>query len=412
MQFLAMALFILFIFVGIDIYAYSGLKDLFAGHHYFGIVYILISVSTIASFLIASRGLRISKDKVRPPYVNILMGYGFSILVAKFIFSCLLLLLDLARFLHGAIDNLFLGDLISGFPDRSIIALQVIAVFSFIILIALFYGVLFGKYNFKVDEVTLDFDDLPDAFDGFRLAQISDIHSGTYDSIKNVAKGVKKLADQKVDLITFTGDLVNSQKDEIDPFIHLFEAIKAPSGKFSVLGNHDYYGLYRIPISDTKNRDNYWFDLLHKHDQMGFQLLNNASAEIKKGDDSIRIVGVENWGAGPFPKRGNLNRALTNVEKDAFCILLSHDPTHWDEHTKLHDKKIHLTLAGHTHGMQFGIDIFGIKWSPVKYRYKKWIGLYEEFGKYLYVNRGFGFLGWPGRVGMRPEITVFTLRRR
>src|SRR5690606_12098197 len=233
------------------------------------------------------------------------------------------------------------------------------------------------------------------------------IHAGSFDSIADVQRGADMINELEPDLILFTGDLVNSKKDEIDPYMDVFKGLKAKIGKFAVLGNHDYYGLYDVAPQDEKQ---YWTDFYKKYEDMGFELLNNRSKKIELGGESIRLVGVENWGAGRFfPKFGDLDKALAEVKEEEFCILMSHDPTHWENKVIPHAKKIDLTLSGHTHGMQFGVNIPGFKWSPIQYRYKHWLGLYSEADQHLYVNRGFGFLGFPGRVGMWPEISLFEL---
>ncbi|MEN0047965.1 MAG: metallophosphoesterase, partial [Bacteroidota bacterium] len=271
--------------------------------------------------------------------------------------------------------------------------------------LGMLYGITKGKYRYTVNKVKLNFPDLPKAFDGFKIVQISDIHSGSFDDVDKVAEGVAMVNEQAADLLLFTGDLVNSDKDEINPYIDIFKKLEAKEGKYAVLGNHDYYG---APKNDSE-LDAYWKDFFSKYEQMGFRLMNNENTRIERDGEQIRLLGVENWGAPPFPQIGDLDKALNNVQEDEFCVLMSHDPTHWEHRVLPNKKKIHLTLSGHTHGMQFGINLPGLKWSPVQYRYKRWIGLYEEAKQYLYINRGFGFLAFPGRVGMWPEITVIEL---
>lgn len=271
------------------------------------------------------------------------------------------------------------------------------------------YGITKGKYQYTVERVVLKYPDLPPAFEGFRLLQISDIHSGSFDSLEGVAKGTQLIADQQADMIVFTGDLVNGRADEIEPFIPLFRKLEAPYGKYACTGNHDYssggaYGdrdAWRANVQAVQ--DNYG--------RCGFDLLKNRSVRIEKEGQHIHLVGVENWGKPPFPQFGDLEQALANVPANDFKILLSHDPSHWDEEVLPHPKQVHLTLSGHTHGMQFGINFKGIKWSPVQLVYPRWAGLYEETKQFLYVNRGFGWLAFPGRIGMYPEITVFELQR-
>ena len=266
-----------------------------------------------------------------------------------------------------------------------------------------------GKYKYTVHRHTLYFDDLPKEFDGFTITQISDIHAGSFDDSDAVQRGIDLINKQKSDLFVFTGDLVNNEAKEIEPWINHFKQIEAAEGKYSILGNHDY-GDYIRWNSIVDKVDNLT-QLKAYHNEIGFHLLLDEQVSITRNGKSIKLMGVENWGVG-FGKRGNLNKALNGTPIQDFKILLSHDPSHWNAEVKNHDSKIHLTLSGHTHGMQFGIEKFGIKWSPVKYRYAHWAGLLEENSRYLYVNRGFGFLGFSGRVGIWPEITVLELRSK
>ena len=272
------------------------------------------------------------------------------------------------------------------------------------------YGMLWGKYNFRVIKHTLYFDDLPDAFDGYRIIHISDIHSGSFDNAEKVQYGIDMINAQQGDVIFFTGDLVNNKAEEMLPWISHFKQLHAKDGVYSVLGNHDYgdYVQWDSPEDKLKNLE----DLKQIHQQLGFCLLNNESVFLSRGKQRIAVVGVENWGEG-FIKKGNLKEALQEVDKKDFKVLLSHDPTHWQYEVIDDPNFIHLTLSGHTHGMQFGIEIPGvIKWSPAGWRYKYWGGIYKEKGKYINVNRGFGYLAFPGRVGMPPEITVIELKKK
>lgn len=293
------------------------------------------------------------------------------------------------------------------------------------------YGVIKGRYNFKVVKQQIVFDDLPEAFDGYTITQISDIHSGSFDNKEKIEYAVNLINEQKSDTILFTGDLVNAVAEEMHPWIDTFKKLEAKDGMYSILGNHDYgYYAYNSNAEILENHSK----LEKIHQQIGFDLLLNENRTIERGSDKINILGVENWGASRhFPKRGSLNEVTKNIEDNGFNILMSHDPSHFDfkeieigksDKYQLNkvtnepniidfEKKIHLTLSGHTHGMQFGIEIpfLNFKWSPVKYRYPKWAGLYKEAGQYLYINRGFGFLAFPGRVGIWPEITVIELKR-
>ena len=272
------------------------------------------------------------------------------------------------------------------------------------------YGMLWGRYNYRVVKHTLYFDDLPDAFDGYRVVHISDIHSGSFDNAEKVQYGIDMINAQQGDVIFFTGDLVNNKAEEMRPWIAHFKQLHAKDGVYSVLGNHDYgdYVQWDSPDEKAKNLET----LKQIHQQLGFCLLNNESVFLSRGQQRIAVVGVENWGQG-FIKKGNLKQALSQVDKKDFKILLSHDPTHWQYEVLKDPNFIHLTLSGHTHGMQFGIEIPGvIKWSPAGWRYKYWGGVYKEKDRYINVNRGFGYLAFPGRVGMPPEITVIELKKK
>jgi uncharacterized protein len=276
---------------------------------------------------------------------------------------------------------------------------------------AFLYGITFGKYNYKVRNLILKFEDLPEAFDGFRIAQISDIHAGSFDNEAAVRKGFRLLQEQMADVILFTGDLVNSYASEIEPYLKDLKELKAPYGKFSVLGNHDY-PMYKRMFKDDEHSDRNLNEIKMHHKNTGFNLLLNSNTKIEKDGQYIRLTGVENWGRSRhFPKLGDLDIATENCENEEFTILMSHDPTHWEDKVKNYHKHIHLTVSGHTHGMQMGIDLPSFRWSPIKYFYKHWAGLYTENGKHLYVNRGFGFLGFAGRVGVYPEITVYELKK-
>jgi len=331
-------------------------------------------------------------------YIPILLGGLFKkfpiIRVAAFTF--ILLKIAIAPFLLlGAFYNL---------PIFYILAI----VIGLFLSLAFIHGLTRGQYLYQVTETILHFDDLPPAFDGYRFAQISDIHAGTFDNPEKVAKGIAKINALNPDLIVFTGDLVNYHPSEIEPYYGVFDKLEAPDGVLSVLGNHDYYQSNFV----DKTQGNVYEFFKEQHRQTGFELLLDEHREIIKENQSIYILGVQNWGDPPFPQIGDLGKAAVGVPDNDFKILLSHDPTHWSRKVLSFSQKIHLTLSGHTHAMQFGINWGKIRWSPVSLRYKHWMGLYEEAGKYLYVNRGFGCLAFPGRVGMFPEISLFELRRK
>lgn len=295
-------------------------------------------------------------------------------------------------------------------PDRRKFVSQIALGLAAIPFLSIIYGILEGKYNFKVIKQTVFFPDLPDAFDGFKITQISDVHSGSFDNPEKINYAIDLINQQESDLILFTGDIVNTHAKEMHPWLETFNRIKEYKyGKFAVLGNHDY-GEY-VTWPSEKEKDENFHQIKNLYSQIGFKLMLNEHAYIQKGDDKIALIGVENWGVN-FKKAGDLNKASQNVHQDDFKVLMSHDPSHWEAEIKDHPKNFHLTFAGHTHGMQFGIEIPGyFKWSLAQYIYKQWAGLYENVGRYVYVNRGFGFHAYPGRVGIMPEITVIELKK-
>jgi uncharacterized protein len=275
------------------------------------------------------------------------------------------------------------------------------------ILASLMYG-FSNKYNYKIRRVPLQFSNLPKAFKGLRVVQISDIHVGSFANRQAVQKGVEQIMQLNPDIIFFTGDLINNKAEEMEQFQDIFNQLKAPLGIYSVLGNHDY-GEY-VQWNSAQERVDNFNQLKDVHKNMGWKLMLNENNIIEKNGDKIAVLGVENWSAKKrFPKYGDLKKAYSGTEEVPFKILLSHDPSHWDAQVVTDYSDIDLMLSGHTHGMQFGIDIPGLKWSPVQYVYKQWAGLYQNKNQKLYVNRGFGFLGYPGRVGILPEITLFHL---
>lgn len=272
-----------------------------------------------------------------------------------------------------------------------------------------FLGVFFygfsNKYAYKVNRIKLSSAEIPAGFKGFRLVHISDIHSGSFDNKEAVSKGIDKILAEKPDIVVFTGDLVNDHADEMTNYIDVFSRIKAPLGVYSTLGNHDY-GDY-VNWETLQAKRNNLEAVKQTHATMGWRLLMNEHIVLEKNGDKIALLGIENWGAkGRFPKYGNLKAAYAGTEQYQYKILLSHDPSHWDAQVVPEYNDINLMLAGHTHGMQFGLETPFVKWSPVQWMYKQWAGLYQQGKQYLYVNRGFGFIGYPGRVGIMPEITV------
>ena len=272
------------------------------------------------------------------------------------------------------------------------------------------YGMARNRHRYKIHEVKVIIANLPKALDGLRIVQISDVHAGSFTDKEPLKKGIDLINNAKADLVFFTGDLVNSIATEIEPYIDVFDKIRAKYGVFSILGNHDYGDYVHWPTKEAKltniNR------LIHLQKQMGWHLLLNENRLLSINGETVAIIGVENYSASPrFSKYGDLAKAYTGSQSAALKLLLSHDPSHWEDQVAPDRSDIAITFSGHTHGAQFGIEIDGwFKWSPVKYFYKQWAGLYQKGQQFLYVNRGFGYLGYPGRVGILPEITVMNLR--
>jgi predicted MPP superfamily phosphohydrolase len=274
---------------------------------------------------------------------------------------------------------------------------------------AMAYGIISGAHDYRVKKVTVKLPNLPKSFDGLTIGHVSDIHTGSFFNKTAVKGGVEMLLNEKPDLIFFTGDLVNNQASEVKDFVNIFDKFKAPLGVFSVTGNHDYGDYHNWKTIDEKR--NNFKDLIEAHRLMNFNLLMNGNHIIEQGGEKLAILGNENWGGGRFAKYGKLNLAHQGTEDAAVKLLLSHDPSHWDAQVLPLYKDIDVQFSGHTHGFQFGVEIGNFKWSPSQYAYKQWAGLYQQGQQYLYVNRGFGYLGYPGRIGMPPELTIMKLER-
>lgn len=373
----------------IDIYFFSAVATLTINTSVY-LVYWLFD-ALLAGTIIFSAFTRNTK------LVSWLMALMLLSFIPKLVSSIVLVLEDFTR-------------LFRGFPPRSYAVSELALVIAVVFFGILLFGITRGRHYYKVRRETLFFDDLPERFDGFTITQLSDVHSGSFSDAKGVQKGLDLVNAQQSDMILFTGDLVNNQATEMDPWIPAFAGLEAPYGKYSVLGNHDY-GDYMQWENEADQHANL-SRLKQVHQEIGFKLLLNEATPIQKDNQAIALIGVENWGKGGFHKYGDLKKATASVPDKAFKILMSHDPSHWDAVTLGHHQPIHLTLSGHTHGAQFGFELFGFKWSPIKYVYKQWAGLYQKSGLYLYVNRGFGFLGLKGRIGIWPEIAVLTLKRR
>jgi predicted MPP superfamily phosphohydrolase len=397
--------FIIFIF---ELYAFQAIKTI-TKVRWVLTSYIVISLSAI--IFIVYQFTKFDRSVGQTKMTMITLGLLLLVLLPKFLMAFILLIEDIYRLFVGT-SNYFsnYSKDATFFPQRRKFVSQIALGLAAIPFASLIYGMTFGKYNFKVIKQRLYFPDLPDAFDGFTITQISDVHSGSFDNPDKINYAIDLVNEQNSDMILFTGDIVNTHAKEMHPWIDTFKRIKEHKyGKFSVLGNHDYGEYVTWPSQEAKEEN--FKAIKDLYGKIDFKLLLNEHTFIEKGEDKIALVGVENWGNN-FKKAGDINLASANLTKDDFKILMSHDPSHWEYEVKNHEKNFHLTLSGHTHGMQFGIEIPGyFKWSLVQYVYKQWAGLYENKGRYVYVNRGFGFHAYPGRVGIMPEITVIELKK-
>lgn len=386
----------------IDYYVFNAYRVHFEKKHVFKIAYLLSTVFFIG--VIVFTVIRFQSEMVNSTLViNLITGLALSFFFFKFQSAQFFLFEDIVRLVRKIISSN------SAFPQRSRFYFYIVGSISTVVFFFFIYGITYGKYHYKLRQVVIESEKIPSSFNGFKIVHISDIHAGTFDSKSGVLKGVQMINEQNADLVLFTGDMVNSHSQEVVPYIDIFKQIKANYGKYSILGNHDY-SLYARNL-DSSQKINDVKKLIAYSEQMGFRMLLNANDIITIDGESIAIAGVENWGLPPFPQFGDLKKATKNIRDGVFTVLMSHDPSHWDAEVKMFEKDIDLTLSGHTHGMQFGIYLPWFKWSLVQFKYKKWAGLFTENNKHMYVNVGFGFIGFPGRAGMRPEITLITLKK-
>jgi len=396
--------------IGFLILAFYGFQAIRTGFksswvHY---LYILVALLILVNFIF--HFVNFLDGRAWSPTFSYALGFLLAFMVFNMILIPILIGEDIVRVLMGLREKFFGLSESFHIPSRRKFISQIALGLAAIPFGAMLYGMYRGKYNFKVLNYMLHFEDLPEAFDGYKITQISDIHSGSFDNKEKVEYAVNLVNEQQSDVIMFTGDMVNNKANEMIPWKDTFGKLEAKDGLFSVLGNHDYGDYVRWETDEEKVQN--LEDLKSIQKEMGFDLLLNESRFIEKGGQKIAIVGVENWGKGGFKKAGDLKKASEKIDKNDFKILMSHDPSHWEQQVINDDYHYHLTLSGHTHGMQFGIEIPGwIKWSPVKWRYRYWAGIYKELGQYINVNRGFGYLAFPGRVGIWPEITVIQLKK-
>jgi predicted MPP superfamily phosphohydrolase len=402
------------IMAAIDLYVYQVVKMLSQGtssrtKSIIFTTYWAISITIIVIFLFLPY---LNSERWPKNFRNYLFATIVGFFFAKLLASVIFLIDDLRRVIQWGVSKIFFRntegevDVNEGISRSIFLSWLGIGIGGSLIT-SLVYG-FSNKYNYQIRRVPLTFDNLPPAFRGLKIVQISDIHSGSFDNKKAVDKGVQMILDLKPDLILFTGDLINDRSTEMTEYQDVFSRLKAPMGVFSTLGNHDYGDYVKWPTDEAREQN--LGHLKNLQAAMGWRLLMNEHVILEKEGQQIALIGIENWSAKRrFPKHGKMWEAYPGTEKYTFKILMSHDPSHWDAEVRPKYGDIDLTLAGHTHGMQFGIEIPGFKWSPVKYVYDQWAGLYEEGRQKLYVNRGYGFIGYPGRVGILPEITLIEL---
>lgn len=396
------------IYVALSLYTSQVFKQL-PNSHYWRVGFLSVAFCVLIYFFYQFQIINVGRTitKARSYAIGFLLSYfTFVIVIVSVLFFE-----DIFRLGYGLYNKIFDKQSLEFIPSRRTFISYLAMGLAALPFGALLYGIFKGRYDYRVLSYELEFEDLPDAFDGYQITQISDIHAGSLNGIDKVSYAVDLINAQKSDVIMFTGDLVNNKADEMNPWIEQFSKLKANDGTYSVLGNHDYGDYVQWPNDHSKIRN--FENLIKTHENLGFKLLRNEHTFLKKGADKIALIGVENWGRGGFKKAGDLTKASEGLSKLDFRILLSHDPSHWEDVVIDDDEHYHLTLSGHTHGMQFGIEIPGwIKWSPVKWRYKYWAGIYKEKNQFINVNRGFGVLGYPGRVGIWPEISVIKLKKK
>ena len=393
------------VIVAVEIYTFQSFKTI-SKNKWVRFSFLAVSAAVYINFFITM--LTYDRGNGQTPHFQMAMGLMLTFAIPKLVVIIFLFGEDIYRWIVKLISVVSSGETKS-IPSRRTFISQLALGIAAIPFVSFIYGIIQGKYNYKVIKYQLSFDDLPAAFDGYTITQISDIHSGSFTNREKIQYGVDLINEQQSDLLLFTGDIVNNKADEMDDWIDVFDKLSAKEGKYAILGNHDYgdYMDWKTPQDKIDNFEK----VKNIHKKIGFDLLLDEHRYIEKDGEKIALLGVENWGKG-FNQAGDLEKASAGVQKDDFKILMSHDPSHWQEKVKKDDFNYHLTLSGHTHGLQMGIEIPGfLKWSPSQYVYKQWAGLYEEFGRFINVNRGFGYHAFPGRVGIWPEITVIELKK-
>ena len=400
-------LVVLFLILVMDFYAWQAFKTVAKESQWAGRLYWGSSVFVYVAIFYAFFKMAGNTDSFYPGFW--VFGITLMVYTPKMILCGFLLIEDVYRLLATLYNRVAGGEeVLTYMPTRRKFISQLAISLAAIPFAGILYGMWRGKYNFQVNKINLDVPNLPNAFNGFKILQFSDFHAGSFTDENEVRSALALIQEQNADVIVFTGDMVNNKAKEFEPYVEMISELHAPFGKYSILGNHDY-GDY-VPWESPVHKENNLEQLKEMEHEAGFRLLLNEHVVFEEGGQHLALMGVENYGAPPFPQKGDLAEASRGLRAEIPRILLTHDPSHFDLEVKNSEQPIFLTLSGHTHGMQFGVEIPGwLKWSPVKWRYPKWAGLYEENGKYLYVNKGLGFIGYPGRVGMWPEITVIEL---
>lgn len=408
-------IFLTFVLVAIDWYVWQGLRVVIRNlnpltQRWIGGAYWGLTALTLFAYV----GMQLlPPDYFKSTTRTFIIAFIAIPYLSKFLAVIILLIDDIRRFLQWVISY-FIPSAAHVSPETGEPAiprsqfLATTAVVAGAGLMGTFaFGILSGAHDYRIRRVRVPLKNLPRAFHGIKIAQLSDIHSGSFFNKTAVKGGIEMLMNEKPDIAFFTGDLVNDRAIEVKDYINIFDKVKAPLGVHSVLGNHDYGDYFQWP--GTREKAANLQNLKKAHQLLGWNLMLDENRAIRVDGEEIGLIGIQNWGAGNFAKYGNLEKAYQNTDNFPVKILLSHDPSHWEAQVLPKYRDIDLALAGHTHGMQFGVEIGKLKWSPVQYRYKQWAGLYEQNDQFLYVNRGFGYLGYPGRVGILPEITIMEL---
>lgn len=403
------------IMILLDFYIFAAIKSVSQGasEKTKSIIYVFYWLIAIAAllglvlFIFTDRNFM--PKKIRTYFFATVLAFVFAQIIAAVFF----LVDDIRRLVQWAVGKVFFRDTeISTMSGDGISRSVFLSWLGLAAGASLFGTLIYGysnKYKYRIRRIKIPFDNLPEGFHGFRIVHFSDVHSGSFMNKKAVMHGVEKIVSENGDIVIFSGDLVNDRATEMKDYMDVFDKVKAPMGVYSTFGNHDYGDYVRWPYEGVTKEQNL-INLAKVHEQLGWRLMMDEHLELERNGDKIALIGIQNWSAkARFPKYGDMKKAYAGAEKYPFKILISHDPSHWDAQVRPEYPEVDLMLSGHTHGMQFGVEIPGFKWSPVQYMYKQWDGLYEEGKQKLFVNPGFGFIGYPGRVGILAEITVIEL---